>query len=232
MPKFIDIAGQRFGALVVVARAGTGTPTRWLVRCDCGREVIRKGTAIRSQADTAWCGVGFNHLSLKREAVSDGTCIAIGLTRGATTTIDAVDEDLARRNWLVLEATDGRRYAGRRQTGKLILLHRVIAERSGLVIDDLDVDHRDGDGLNNRRENLRPATTAQNQHNSRRHRDNTSGVKGVSWNEMNQNWEARIQVNKQRTFLGTFATKEEAAVAYAEAAETHHRDFARPDRAP
>jgi hypothetical protein len=77
------------------------------------------------------------------------------------------------------------------------------------------IDHRNGDGLDNRRSNLRPTTNALNQANRRRIRSK-SGFKGVSWDSTKRErpWRAHITVNGRMKFLGAFATPEEAARAY------------------
>jgi hypothetical protein len=88
-----------------------------------------------------------------------------------------------------------------------------------------EVDHIDLDGTNNRWSNLREATTSQNGANRGKHRDNKSGFKGV-YADGNK-WLACIMVNYRAIRLGLFSTKEEAALAYNEAAKKHHSEFAR-----
>lgn len=85
---------------------------------------------------------------------------------------------------------------------------------------DHEIDHRDGDGLNNRRSNLRAATHKQNLEN--RKRENV----GVTWDPSRQRWVAQIKHNYERIFLGRFVNKTDA-IAARKAAEnklfTHHR---------
>ena len=87
------------------------------------------------------------------------------------------------------------------------------------------VDHRDGNGLNNQRYNLRVCVCSQNQANARKRVDCSSGAKGVS--RKHGKWVARIQVNKKRVHLGFFPTVEQAAGAYKTAAKEYFGDFAR-----
>lgn len=89
------------------------------------------------------------------------------------------------------------------------------------------VDHVDGNGLDCRRANLRPATYAQNTWNQKRRSSNTSGYKGVHFEKRYGKWEARIRTGDRRLYLGRHATPEDAARAYDAAAIEHHGEFAR-----
>jgi len=86
------------------------------------------------------------------------------------------------------------------------------------------VDHRDHNGLNNQRANLRPATHSQNLGNQRKRRGTASRYKGVT--PCKRSWQARIRVNGKQTHLGTYGTEEEAARAYDAAARRAFGEFA------
>jgi hypothetical protein len=102
-----------------------------------------------------------------------------------------------------------------------VLMHRFITDASP----GLQIDHIDGDGLNNTRSNLRLATHAQNGQNSRKQVNNTSGYIGVS-REGKSKWRAQIRVDGSKTYLGSFETAEEAAEARDRAARKLHGEFA------
>lgn len=90
------------------------------------------------------------------------------------------------------------------------------------------LDHKDADSLNNRFNNLREATQAQNARNTRVRSDNKSAFKGVSWDQINSKWVARIRVYRGRyRNLGRFNDPAEAHEAYMSAAREIAGEFAR-----
>lgn len=106
-------------------------------------------------------------------------------------------------------------YAATMIKGKRVTIHRYILELSDPKI---KVDHRDRNGLNNKRENLRIATQSQNMANTGLLKSNTSGYKGVYWHTCSKPWKCgwRMQIickNKRYT-KGPFKIKEDAARAY------------------
>lgn len=88
-------------------------------------------------------------------------------------------------------------------------------------------DHKDGNGLNNTRSNLRPATSQQNSSNRGVQRNNTSGFKGVYWDKQTRKWRARIMINGKSKSLGLHINSEDAARAYDAAAKRLFGEFAR-----
>ena len=82
-----------------------------------------------------------------------------------------------------------------------------------------EIDHIDGDGLNNRIVNLRCGTRSQNQRNQRPGKRNRSGVLGVSWDSQHHSWQAHIWIDGKRKHIGRFKRLKHAAAARAAAAE-------------
>lgn len=162
----------------------------------------------------------------------DSETVTIQLTKGYTTIVDSADADLNNLSWHIapdehrLYAIGGTRGSKQRRT---LRIHRIILERMiGRNLTSKEhVDHIDGDGLNNRRSNLRLATGSQNAGNQHRRITSTSGYKGVSWHKREQKWTARIQLNHNPKWLGYFDTPEEAHAAYCEAAKLYFGEFAR-----
>ena len=87
-------------------------------------------------------------------------------------------------------------------------------------------DHRDGNGLNNRRSNLRPATRAQNGWNRGPRPGSSSKYKGVSWHKQSRRWGVRVRVNGKVVFEREFKDELDAAYAYDDAADEYQGEFA------
>jgi len=92
---------------------------------------------------------------------------------------------------------------------KQYLAHRLIFFMFNNYWPD-EVDHIDGDITNNRIENLRASTKAQNQWNSKIRKDNTSGVKGVHWSKRKNMWSVRVWKNKKTHYLGYYTDLSDA----------------------
>ncbi len=151
----------------------------------------------------------------------------IQLTKGYVATVDDEDFDrIAAHKWRALVKGPNLVYAirtaymdGRQKT---VLMHREI--RPDIVG---DIDHQDGDGLNNGRVNLRPCSDSQNGGNRRKGVGHTSKWKGVSWHTRKNNWKAQIQINGRRVYLGSFLSEMDAAEAYNRAAAVAFGEFAK-----
>jgi hypothetical protein len=107
--------------------------------------------------------------------------------------------------------------------GKNQYLHRIITScPSGKQVDHINLNK-----LDNRRENLRIVTHAQNQKNQPLFSDNRSGYKGVDWMKNLSKWRARIVCDGREYHIGLFSDRKDAAVAYNEKAKEIHGQFAR-----
>ena len=157
----------------------------------------------------------------------------IPLSKSYVALVDDSDyEQVSQYKWYAIEdrRKDGSLwnvYAGRKvrkpdgaQTTQL--LHRFIMNVSDPKI---QVDHRDSDGLNNQRENLRLATHVQNQGNARKRANASSKFKGVHWRKRFKKWIAQIQIDGKRKHLGYFFSEIEAALAYDAAAREYFGEF-------
>lgn len=154
----------------------------------------------------------------------EGNIAYVPLTQGYEAVIDAADVPLVEKhNWCVFRNKKNLYAKFTRVTngGKFtsVLMHRVIMGLPTSIID-----HKDGNGLNNCRDNLREATQAENRRNSKISVKNTSGFKGVR--RSGNRWHAYIVAGRS-IFLGSFSAREDAYAAYCAAAKRLHGDFAR-----
>lgn len=141
----------------------------------------------------------------------------IPLTRGKSSIVDDADyDDLVKHNWRFAAAG----YAMRDDGKKVVYMHKVIVQPSG----GMDIDHINGNRLDNRRENLRICTRQQNLMNRGKQINNTSGFKGVWKNH--DNWRFSLRKNGKQIFGGTFKNKEDAARAYDDAVRRYYGEFA------
>jgi hypothetical protein len=103
---------------------------------------------------------------------------------------------------------------------EFVLMHWVIMGMKG-------IDHIDGDGFNNQRSNLRPASASENGGNRKKQAGASSQYKGVGWDKTKGKWKAHIAKDKQHYWLGLFKVEEEAARAYDDKARELYGPFAR-----
>lgn len=151
----------------------------------------------------------------------------IKLTQGKVALVDDEDfEELNKYKWCA-HNEGGRTYA----TGynkesfrnyKHPKMHRVIMK----PLNGEDIDHVDGDGLNNQRNNLRTCTHQQNLMNSRKRKGCSSIFKGVTWHKKLHKWRAYIVLNSKQIALGCYSFEEDAARAYDKKALELFGDFA------
>lgn len=136
--------------------------------------------------------------------------------------------DFAKANqyrWFLQTADSGLRYAVRIVNGKAILLHRFLLDVHGR---GNHVDHVNGDGLNNTRENLRVCTHSENMQN-RRYGYGTSSHRGVCWRARDRRWQASVKLNGRIAYRKLFPDEAQAAVAAA-AARARLMPFSREAR--
>lgn len=147
----------------------------------------------------------------------------IPITQGLLCLIDEKDYALVSKHKWHLSRCNGKLYAATKILRKETRLHKVIMGGNP----SQHIDHKNGDGLDNRRDNLRFASRSQNLANSKLQSNNKSGYRGVCWAAKDKRWRATISVDGKGIYLGNFLTREEAAKTYDNAASKYFGNFAK-----
>lgn len=146
----------------------------------------------------------------------------IPLTRGLHAMVDDEDFDMLNLVKWSTHGGKGKFYAYSRKAG---FMHRYLKP----VKAPYQIDHIDGNSLNNQRSNLRICTRQQNQFNRTKKKNCGSKYKGVSWHPDRKYWVSVINLNGKRTHLGVFEDEIEAAKAYDQKAKELFGEFAKPN---
>lgn len=138
-----------------------------------------------------------------------------------------IDKEDYERVCLYIKQARKTHYVMTRIEGKTVYLHRYVMNETDT---NVFIDHKDRNGLNCQKHNLRKCTNSQNMQNGSVRVDNTSGYKGVGKKYLcfntKHNWRAYINLDGKRTYLGYYDTPEEAARAYDKKARELFGEFA------
>ena len=229
MGKFNDLTGQKFGRLTVVKRVEDAITekgnrfTQWLCSCDCGsNNIVVFGSALtRSKRPTLSCGC------LQRDKVSgitkndyefsnDGYVIGYTSNTNRQFIFDKEDFEKVQKYHWYEESNGYIRSSGKKKEDK-VHIHRLIMG----FPDGMNIDHINHNTFDNRKSNLRIATTSQNAMNHVLGTRNTSGVTGVVWVKSRNNWKAEIKLNGETIYLGSFDKFDDAEKTRKEAEEKY-----------
>ena len=235
MGKQLDLTGRIFGKLKVLKRVDNyikpngKQESQWLCECNCDdkTQVIVRGWLLNNNK-TQSCGC------LQKERLSESRKkyntydlsgdYGVGYTtKGEEFWFDLEDYDLIKGYcWMVNNngyvVTDISK--SNIKTPK-ILLHRLIAN----CPNNLFVDHKNHNKIDNRKCNIRIATKSQNAMNQITKTNNTSGIAGVSWDKKVQKWAAYIMINYKKNHLGYYDNFDDAVRARKEAEEEHFGEW-------
>lgn len=139
--------------------------------------------------------------------------------------VDDQDADLVLQyKWVFKQLGSRGQYSYAQMSPKpKTLMHRLIMGTNP----DMDIDHANSNGLDNRRQNLRWATRGQNCANSRKRHNTSSEFKGVTWDKNAHKWAVMIRVDGRLRWLGRFVSQREGARAYDTAAREAFGEFAK-----
>lgn len=138
--------------------------------------------------------------------------------------IDKQDLDLFNSYiWHIEKRKSGIEYLGTRILDKIVLFHWILIDKQT----GMEIDHINGNGLDNRRENLRICTHKQNMYNKKLYKNNKSGYKGVYMQTGRNKFSVQIRVNGKKIRLGNFKNKEDAAIMYDKSAKLYFGEYAR-----
>jgi hypothetical protein len=223
-----DLTGKEFGSLLVVGLDSVlNGRSYWKCQCSCGKTKIIYRSNLLS-GSTISCGCkqktsqftkGINDYDLSGEY---GVCYTAG---DKFFLFDK--EDYGRIKdcfWFPEIRTNGKVYfrANLNHGGK-IYVHRLIMGSPK----DSDIDHKNLDYSDCRKQSLRICSRAQNSQNQRKRKNTRSDLKGITFNKGINKWQAQITVNRKHISLGYYGTEEEAHESYCEASRKYHAEFGR-----
>jgi hypothetical protein len=230
MAKLIDLIGEKFGKLTVIRRANDlvlpsgKRVVSWFCLCDCGNEIVARGDCLRDGI-TRHCGCnrkgnGVGKTSkLNKYIIVDNYAIGITTNTNNEFYIDIDDIDKVQKySWY--ESDTG--YLMSRINNKIVRMHRLIMN----VRDkNMIVDHINHNTLDNRKNNLRIASSSQNNMNKTKQSNNTSGITGVSWDKRKKKWRAYIKINNKHSELGLYDNFEDAVNTRRDAEEKYFGEY-------
>ena len=217
MRKTIDLTGQKFGRLTVIKKVNQIGKTKWLCQCECGNTKEVYAYNLIGCSCTQSCGC------LHKETVSNpnkydlsgeyGKCY---LYSGDYFIFDLEDYDKIKGITWTKGSKD---YIGGKYQGHRVLVHRIITDcPKGFVVDHINHNKND-----NRKQNLRICTIAQNNLNKSQ-REGKDSITGVAW--IANRWQAYITLNNKDYRLGRFEKYEDAVKARKEAEQKYFGEFA------
>ena len=226
--NFENLIDKKYGMLTVKSKAeNKGKQTAWLCECECKNTVIVTGANLKT-GHTKSCGCLQKEIVRQMQKKNNkykiqGNEVFMYTSSGKEFTIDIQDfENIRKYCW-----HDDNKYIFTNvfENGKKkrMQLHRLIIQCPKNMI----VDHKDGNPLNNKRNNLRICTRAENNRNIALKHNNTSGVTGVDWIEKLHKWRARITYNYKSIHIGYYETINQAMQARVEAEEKYFGQFSR-----
>jgi len=232
MAKLKDLTEQKFERLTVLHRDTTKPKTKgsyWICICECEDKTIKsiKSSYLLS-GDTKSCGCLLKEWSNKSKKKYNTYDLSgeygIGYTKkGDEFYFDLEDYDLIKEYYWYKKKNLEYIEAFNKVTGKIIRMHRLVLDV--LNQEEIEPDHIFHIKYDNRKSQLRKATSGQNSMNTKIRVDNKSGVKGVHWHKRDEIWTASIQIDQKQTYLGSFTSFEDAVRVRKEAEDKYYGEY-------
>lgn len=234
MPK-IEMINKKFGRLLVKKEVGKDSKGSYIYECecDCGNPHIANGCKLRDGSIKSCGCLQKELLALRSKKEIKWEIINDNVVKGTTNNLGGINfyidyEDFAKCKdicWCAQYSEESRTYYihGRTDSGECEYLHRFIF---GLTKENnVEVDHKDHNGANNIKKNLRIGTRTQNAMNMAKFKKTESGYHGIYWGRTNNKWKVEIWENKNRRYLGLYSNLEEAIKIRKEAEEKYYKDW-------
>ena len=208
-----------------VSPSGERRP-RWLCQCSCGSEPFVANDKWIKNGITISCGCltsklkSISHKKYNRYDLTGEYGIGWTSNTDEEFYFDLEDYDKIKDYcWYMLTVGERRNQKTLRANvnKKHINFHSFLGYKN--------YDHINRNELDNRKNNLRPATKSQNAQNNSISVNNTSGFTGVHWDKSRKKWCSRINVNKERIILGYFDNKEDAIIERLKAEAVYYKEF-------
>lgn len=251
-----DLTGRTFGLLTVLGQAEDYVDKKghryaqWLCECSCNEHnnVIVRATDLKRNDKRAVLSCGCLQ---KEKVIQAGHNNAKPMCENPNLVLNLFDEEnnefygtcttyntgdlyyFSMDFYDKLKDTCPRVYIDHKGKSRLALYdkdrHKLVTLLTYLGLDGWD--HIDcNKTLDNRKSNLRPATTSKQAQNKGMYANNTSGIKGVSWDTLHQKWRAYIGINHKTIYLGLFTDKNEAIKTRLQAELKYFSDGFEPQR--
>lgn len=231
MGKFVDLTGQKFGRLIVEYRADDYISkngrhrVRWHCRCDCGEECeVIADNLLRGHTLSCgcFCKEQTSNSHIKSNCYIDNGEYIVAKINGEVEFLLDSNDKWALDDYCWCITNDGYLRAYIRGENKFIFLHRLIMNCNDK---NCDIDHINGNPLDNRKSNLRIVTRSQNNMNRKTQSNNTSGISGVCFNNHAKKWQAQIKINNINIYLGSFDNFSDAVSARKAAEEKYFGEY-------
>lgn len=232
MPKVLDLIGQRFGKLEVIKRVKNNKygKTQWLCKCDCGNECVVTGVSL-TRGDTKSCGCyhkeRMSELFKKHnEYYTYGETVFVKFSNCNEYFLCDLEDWNALKDQTWAKDNGGYAMSTRKKTPRR--MHDQIMDYN--ISDGVDHIFPVEKGVcDNRKNNLRVVSLSQNQMNSKKPKNNSSGFKGVNWRSDRQKWRAFISYEGKFIALGLYENIEDAIKARKEAEIKYFGEYRRKE---